>query len=67
MGKPNYIEVEANTVKDAIEKSLKILGAKRKDVEIKMLTEGERGLFNMGGAKPAKIRVTLKKHIHNKQ
>lgn len=66
MHKPNYIEVEANTAKEAIEKALKILGAKRKDVEIKMLAEGERGLFNMDGAKPAKIRVTLKNPPHNK-
>ncbi len=57
----SHIEVEANTVKEAIEKSLKTLGVKRKDIEIKVLTEGERGLFDMKGAKPARIRVTIKK------
>jgi len=61
MKDPKYIEVEANTVKEAIASALKILGVKREDVEIKILTEGERGLFNMNGATPARIRATIKK------
>jgi len=61
MAKPDYIEVEANTVREAIGKALKTLNCKRKNVEIKVLAEGERGLFNMNGAKPARIRVTIKK------
>jgi len=60
MKKTNFIEVEASTIKEAIEKALKQLSAKKKDVEIKILSEGERGLFDMKGAKPARIRVTLK-------
>ena len=59
--RPDYIEVEANTVREAIGKALKTLNRKRKDVEVKVLAEGERGLFNMNGAKPARIRVTIKK------
>lgn len=66
MHKTKYIEVEANTVKQAIEKALKILGVKRKEVEIKILSEGERGLFEMGGAKLAKIRATAKTTRHGK-
>lgn len=62
MEKPKYIEVEANTVKEAIGRALKILDAKRENVEIKVLAEGKRGLFNMNGAKPARIRATIKKH-----
>ncbi len=62
MKKLEYIEAEGNTVKEAIGKALKALGAKRKDVEIKVLAEGERGLFNMNGAKPARVRATVKKH-----
>lgn len=62
MKKPGQIEIEANTVREAIDKALKILDCKRKDIEIKVLAEGERGLFNMNGAKPARIRVTIKKH-----
>lgn len=57
----SHIEVEAKTAKEAIEKSLKALGVNRKDIEVKVLTEGERGLFDMKGAKPARIRVTIKK------
>lgn len=59
---PEYIEIEGNTVKEAIDKALKALCAKKEDVEIKVLAEGERGLFNMNGAKPARIRATVKKH-----
>ena len=62
MTKPKHIEIEANTVKEAIDKALAALGARREEVEIKVLAEGERGLFNMNGAKPARVRATIKKH-----
>jgi spoIIIJ-associated protein len=61
MKRPEYIEVEANTVKEAIGKATKMLNCKRKDIDIKVLTEGERGLFDMRGAKPARIRSKIKK------
>lgn len=61
MAAPEYIEVEGSTVREAINKALKMLGCKRKEIEIKVLTEGERGLFNMGGAKPARIQAKIKK------
>lgn len=55
------IESEGKTVDEAIRKALKELNAKRENVEIKVLCEEERGLFGMDGAKPARIRVILKK------
>lgn len=57
---PNNIEVEGNTVEDAIEKALNILKASREDVIIKVVSEEQKGLFGMEGAKPAKIRVAFK-------
>lgn len=60
MEKPRQVEVEAKTVKEAIKKALDILGAEKEDVEIKVLSEGERGLFNMNGAKLTKVRATVK-------
>lgn len=54
------IEVEGANVKDAIEEGLKKLGAKREDIEIKILDEGTTGLFGLVGSKAAKVRVKLK-------
>ena len=58
--KTRSIEVEGKTVGDAILRSLDILKVKREDVEIKILCEEKKGLFGMEGAKPAKIKVSLK-------
>jgi len=52
------IEIEAATVEEAIREALKTLHASEKEVEIKVLNEGEKGLFGMNGASLAKIRVT---------
>jgi spoIIIJ-associated protein len=60
---PNNIEVEGNTVEDAIEKSLKILQVSREKVVVKIVSEEQKGLFGMEGAKPAKIKVSLKQTI----
>jgi len=56
------IEVEGGSVDEAIKKALKILGASKDDVDVKVVSEEKRGLFGMEGEKPAKIRVTLKKN-----
>jgi spoIIIJ-associated protein len=53
------IEIEGNTVEVAIKKALKELKLPRKKVKIEVLSEEEKGLFGMPGAKPAKIRVSL--------
>ena len=54
-----YITV---TAEEAIKQALRQLKAKRSEVQIKIVSEEERGLFGMPGAKPAKIRVTLIKN-----
>jgi predicted RNA-binding protein Jag len=52
------IEVEGKTVEEAIRKALKTLKLPRNKVNIEVLSEEEKGLFGMPGAKPAKVRVT---------
>ena len=54
------IEVEGRDLKDAIKKALKILGVTRDNIKVKVVCEEEKGLFGMGGAKPAKIKVSIK-------
>jgi spoIIIJ-associated protein len=53
------IEVEGSTVEIAVRRALRQLKLPRKSVKIEVLSEEEKGLFGMGGAKPAKIRVTV--------
>ena len=55
------IEVEGATVEEAIKKALKELKLPRRKVKIEILSEEEKGLFGMSGAKPAKIRAMIKK------
>lgn len=59
------IEVEGNTVEEAIKKALSQLSLPRSKVKIKVLCEEEKGLFGMAGAKPAKIRVSVIKGKEN--
>ena len=54
------IESEGRTTQEAIKKALAQLGATRDKVIVKILSEGEKGLYGMGGGKPAKVRVTMK-------
>jgi len=61
--KPKTIEIEAKTVKEAIEIALKKLKARKEDVDIKILREEHKGLFGMEGAEPAKIKATLKHEL----
>ena len=55
------IEIEGKTVEVAIEMALKKLNLPRNQVEIEILSEGEKGLFGMPGVRPAKVRVSSKK------
>ena len=55
-----YIEIEGKTVEEAIKKALKELKLPRNNVTIEVLSEEEKGLFGMPGAKPAKVRVSIK-------
>lgn len=59
------IEVEGNTVKEAIKRALKELRLPRNKVKIEVLSEEEKGLFGMPGAKPAKVRVSIIKTKEN--
>jgi len=53
------IEVEGNTVEEAIKKALQQLQLPRRQVKIEVLSEEARGLFGMPGAKPAMVRVSV--------
>lgn len=59
MMSPQYVEVEARTVEEALESALEQLGAEREEVTIKVLSEGSKGILGLG-AKPAHLRVTLR-------
>ncbi|RKY29673.1 MAG: hypothetical protein DRP74_08405 [Candidatus Omnitrophota bacterium] len=59
MNKQLSIEVEGSTVEEAVKKALKELKLSRDKVKIEVLSEEEKGLFGMPGAKPAKVRVRL--------
>ena len=59
MKKIRYLEIEGNTVEEAIGKALLELRLPRKSVKIQVLSEEKKGLFGMPGAKPAKVRVSV--------
>lgn len=59
--KPNSIEIEGKNIEEAIQKALEYLDVKRRDVNIEVLSEEDKGLFGMQGANPAKVKVSLKK------
>ncbi len=65
MTQKTSIEVEGKTVEEAIKKALKELKLARSKVKIEVLSEEEKGLFGMPGAKPAKVRVSLKESKEN--
>jgi spoIIIJ-associated protein len=54
------LEFEGKTVEEAIKKALKAIKLPRHKVKIETLSEEKKGLFGMPGAKPAKVRVTIK-------
>lgn len=63
---PKYsIEVEAGTVEEAIKKALKQLKLPRSKVKIEVLSDAEKGLFGMPGAKPAKVKVSAIREQEN--
>jgi spoIIIJ-associated protein len=59
MKKVKYVEIEGNTVEEAITKALKQLNLPRSRVKIESLSEEKKGLFGMAGAVPAKVRVSV--------
>lgn len=64
--KPKSIDVEGATVEEAIKKALEILNVSRDDIIVKVVCEEKRGLFGMEGAKPAKIKVSIKQEEEDK-
>ncbi len=54
------IDVIGKTVDEALNKALEQLKVTKDKVEVDIIDEGSKGLFNFIGGKPAKIRVTLK-------
>ena len=54
------IEVEGGTIEEAIKKAVDFLKVSRDKICIKVMCEETKGLFGMDGAKPAKIKATLK-------
>lgn len=53
------LEVEGATIKEAIKLGLKSLGMPRDKVRIKILSEGQKGLFGMKGSRLAKVKLTI--------
>ncbi len=58
----NYIETEAETVEEAIDIALTELDTTREHVNIIIINEPTKGILSFG-AKPAKVRATLKEDI----
>ena len=54
------MEFEGSTVDEAIKSAVEALGVPRDQMTVKVVAEEKKGLFGMEGAKPAKIKVTLK-------
>lgn len=65
MANKTSIEVEGKTVEEAIKNALKQLNLPRSKVKIEVLSEEQKGLFGMPGARPAKVRVTARKNKEN--
>lgn len=59
--KVTSLEIEGVTVEDAIKRALEIFNVSRDDILVKVVCEEKKGLFGMEGAKPAKIKASLKK------
>lgn len=55
------IDMMGKTVDDAVSNALKELNVTEDKVEVQILDEGSKGLFKLIGARPAKVRVTVKK------
>ena len=54
------IEIEGKTVEEALNRALVELGTEENMVNVEILDQGSKGLFNVIGVKPAKVRVSLK-------
>ena len=55
--KERFIEIEANSIEEAIEMGIRQLNLPREKIKIKILSEPHAGLFGMNGPSKAKIRI----------
>lgn len=55
------IEMTGRTIAEATKNALNELNVTEDKVKIDILDQGNKGLFNLIGSRPAKIRVTIKK------
>jgi spoIIIJ-associated protein len=55
------IEITGRTVEEAISNALTELKLDREKVDIEVLEQGSRGIFKLLGAKPAKVKATVKR------
>jgi spoIIIJ-associated protein len=53
------IEFKGKNVSEAITNGLSQLGCNKKDVAIKIVSEGSTGLFGLMGAKPAVVLISV--------
>jgi spoIIIJ-associated protein len=56
----DFVESEGDTIDNAIDNALKILGVARDRVTVDVISEGRKGIFGFGAHK-AKIRATVRK------
>ena len=56
------IEMTGKTVDEALENALNELKLTKDRVDVEIIDEGNKGLFNLIGVKPAKIRVSVKRN-----
>ena len=52
------VEAEGNSIDEAIENALRMLGVPRDRAEIEILSNAARGLFGIGGRK-ARVRASI--------
>lgn len=61
----DVIEMTGRNVEEAVKYALDELKVTKDKVDVEIIDEGNKGLFNIIGARPAKVRVKLKKNYAN--